>query len=335
MSSQFLGNSLLLEGVFIASTGTTCGPLEYRGPLGAYFDKSFDDYRCGQDSFEKAERKMLKDALDICLKRGQFKPKDIDLFIGGDLLNQITTVHYLARELPSPFIGIYGACSGFCLSMALASMIIEAGFVDRIVSMVSSHNATAERQYRYPIEYGVQKKATTTFTSTGAIATLLTHQKTDVRVEALTLGKVIDYSQNDPNDMGRAMAPAAFDTIMTHFQDLKRQFQDYDLVVTGDLSTYGHRILKEMLQRHKIDVLHYGDCGCMLYDVNHQDVFQGGSGCACSGLVTMGYLYSMLKEKKYKRILVVATGALLSPMMTFQKETIPCVAHAISLEAVE
>ena len=131
------------------------------------------------------------------------------------------------------------------------------------------------------------------------------------------------------------MAPAAYDTIITHFQDLKRSFQDYDLVVTGDLSTYGHKILKEMMQRHNIDVVRYNDCGCMLYDVNSQEVFQGGSGCACSGLVTMGYLYPLLKEKKYKRILVVATGALLSPMMTFQKDTIPCVAHAISLEVVE
>ena len=130
------------------------------------------------------------------------------------------------------------------------------------------------------------------------------------------------------------MAPAAYDTILSHFQDLKRSFKDYDLVVTGDLSTYGHKILKEMLQRHHIDVVHYNDCGCMLYDINKQDVFQGGSGCACSALVTMGHLYPLLKEKKYKRVLVVATGALLSPMMSAQKESIPCVAHAISLEVV-
>ncbi len=151
-----------------------------------------------------------------------------------------------------------------------------------------------------------------------------------MRVESITLGKVVDYSQDDPNDMGRAMAPAAYDTITTHFEDLKRSFQDYDLVVTGDLSTYGHKILKEMMQRHKIDVVHYNDCGCMLYDLQNQEVFQGGSGCACSGLVTMGHLYPMLKDKKYKRVLVVATGALLSPMMSAQKDTIPCVAHAIS-----
>jgi stage V sporulation protein AD len=334
MSSRFFGNSLKLENVYIASTGTTCGPLEFQGPLGSCFDKGFDDHYCGEESFEKAERKMLRDALDICLKRENMKYKDVDLYIGGDLMNQITTVHYLAREIPKPFIGIYSACSSFCLSMALSSLLIEGGFIHRAVSLVSSHNATAERQYRYPVEYGVQKKDTTTFTATGAIATLLTDEKTDVRVEAITLGKVVDYSQNDPNDMGRAMAPAAYDTILTHFQDLKRSFQDYDLVVTGDLSTYGHKILKEMLQRHKIDVVRYNDCGCMLYDLNQQEVFQGGSGCACSGLVTMGHLYPMLKEKKYKRVLVVATGALLSPILTFQKETIPCVAHAISLEVV-
>ena len=335
MSSHFLGNSIKLENVYIASTGTVCGPLEYQGPLGSSFDKGFGDYHCGEDSFEKAERKMLRDSLDICLKREKLKQKDIDLYIGGDLLNQITTVNYLARELPKPFVGIYGACSSFCLSMAMSSLLIKRILVDRFTPMLQSHNATAERQYRYPVEYGVQKKDTTTFTATGAISTLLTNQPTQVRVESITLGKVVDYSQDDPNDMGRAMAPAAYDTITTHFEDLKRSFQDYDLVVTGDLSTYGHKILKEMMQRHKIDVVHYNDCGCMLYDLQNQEVFQGGSGCACSGLVTMGHLYPMLKDKKYKRVLVVATGALLSPMMSAQKDTIPCVAHAISLEVVE
>ena len=167
------------------------------------------------------------------------------------------------------------------------------------------------------------------------MATLLTNQPSSVRVEAITLGKVIDYSQEDPNDMGRAMAPAAYDTLLQHFQDLKRSFQDYDLVVTGDLSTYGHQLLKEMLQRQHINVEHYNDCGCLLYDMTTQEVFQGGSGCACSALVTMGYLYPLLKKKKYKRILVIATGALLSPILSAQKESIPCVAHAISLEVVE
>ncbi len=335
MSSRFLGNSMLFDHVYVSNTGTTCGVVEANGPLGHYFDKSYQDYHCGEDSFEKAERKMLRDALDICLQKQHLKYKDIDLFIGGDLLNQITTVHYLARELPQPFIGIYGACSSFSLSSIVSSLLIEAGYFENILTLVSSHNATAERQYRYPIEYGIQKKETTTFTATGAIATHFTNKATDVRVEACTIGRVIDYLQDDPNDMGRAMAPSAYDTILQHFKDLKRSFDDYDLVVTGDLSSYGREILKEMLQRQKIDVKHYNDCGCMLYDINQQDVFQGGSGCACSGLVTMGYLYPLLKSKKYKRILVIATGALLSPMMSSQKESIPCVAHAISLEVVE
>lgn len=335
MSSHFLGNSLKLENVYIASTGTVCGPLEMNGPLGHCFDKSYDDYHCSEDSFEKAERKMLRDALDICLKRENMKMKDVDVYVGGDLLNQITTVNYLGRELPSPLIGIYGACSSFCLSTIISSLMIEGGFIDQSVSLVSSHNATAERQYRYPVEYGVQKKPTTTFTATGAVATLLSNRPSSVRVESLTLGKVVDYNQDDPNDMGRAMAPAAYDTILQHFQDLRRNFEDYDLVVTGDLSTYGHKILKEMLQRQHIDVIHYNDCGCMLYDNTKQEVFQGGSGCACSALVTMGHLYPLLKDKTYKRILVVATGALLSPMLSAQKESIPCVAHAISLEVVD
>lgn len=335
MSLHFLGNSVTLENVFIASSGTVCGPLEYLGPLGSDFDKSIQDYHYGEKSFEKAERKMLRDALDICLKRERLKYHDVDLYLGSDLLNQVTSVNYLAREIMKPFIGVYGACSGFALSLALGSLLAEAGFVDKVITMVSSHNASAERQYRYPVEYGVQKKPTTTFTATGAVATLLTSQKQHVKVEAITLGRVIDYEQTDANDMGRAMAPAAFDTLMNHFQDLKRSFHDYDLVVTGDLSMYGHQILKEMLQRQKIDVVRYNDCGCMLYDLSHQPVFQGGSGCACSALVTMGSLYPQLKDKKLKRILVVSTGALLSPMMSAQKESIPCIAHAISLEAVE
>lgn len=153
-----MGNSVKLENVYIASTGTTCGPLEYQGPLGTYFDKGFGDYHCGEDSFEKAERKMLRDALDICLKREKLKYKDIDLYMGGDLLNQITTVNYLAREIPKPFVGIYGACSSFCLSMAMSSLLIEGGFIEKAVAMVSSHNATAERQYRYPVEYGAQRR---------------------------------------------------------------------------------------------------------------------------------------------------------------------------------
>ncbi len=332
MSSRFFGNSCLIENVYIDSFGISAGVLEGEGPLKQYFDKIYEDHYCGEDSYEKGERKMMEDALEICLHKANKRDTDIDLYIGSDLLNQNVTFHYLTRNIPRPSFAVYGACSGFALSLSLASLLIDAQYQNNIMSLVSSHNATAERQYRFPVEYGIQKKDTTTFTATGAVATLLTNQKRDVRIESITLGRVIDYKQNDPNDMGRAMAPAAYDTIITHFKDLNRGFDDYDLVVTGDLSDYGHNLLLKMFEEKRIYPKNYDDCGRILYDINNQEVFQGGSGCACSAMVTMGYLYNQLINRKMKRILVVSTGALLSPMMTFQKDTIPCIAHAISLE---
>ncbi|MCD7839342.1 MAG: stage V sporulation protein AD [Erysipelotrichaceae bacterium] len=329
MSSHLLDNVYILEG------GSVCGILEHQGPLGKYFDKYYLDHYCHEKTLEKAERRMLRDALDICLSKTGLSDKDIDIYLGGDLMNQNTTVHYLARDLDKPFIGIYGACSSFTLSLALGSLLIEGGFADKVMSLVSSHNATAERQYRYPIEYGVQKKNMSTFTATGGVATCIGRMKTNIRIDAITLGRVIDYKQTDPNDMGRAMAPAAYDTFKHHMDELNRTVDDYDLIVTGDLSNFGLKLFKEMLKQDHIDTSNMNDCGCLLYDASKQNVYQGGSGCACSALVTMGYLYTLLKEKKLKHILVIATGALLSPIMTAQKESIPSVAHAISLEVVE
>lgn len=334
MSLRFLGNSLKLKNVYILETGITAGVLEHQGPLAKYFDLDYEDYYCNQSSYEKAERKMAEDALKICLKKTNLKESDIDVFIGGDLMNQNTTMNYLARDLTKPFIGIYSACSSFCLSVALASMFIEAGYFNYVMSLVSSHNLTAERQFRYPSEYGGQKRVTSTFTATGGVATLITSNVSKIRVESITLGKVIDYKQNDPNDMGRAMAPSAYDTITQHFKDLNRTYKDYDLIVTGDLSQYGSSILKEMLKKDDPFIDNYYDCGCMLYDVKNQPVFQGGSGCACSAMVSMGYIYQLMLKGTYKRVLIVATGALLSPLILAQKETIPAVAHAIVLEVV-
>ncbi len=334
MLSRFFGNSCLINGVYISSSGLTAGVMEGEGPLKQYFDKIYEDHYCHQDSYEQAERKMLEDALNICLEKEKLSSSDISLYIGSDLLNQNVTFHYLLRDIAKPSFAIYGACSGFALSTAIGSIFIDGQYVDNVMTLVASHNATAERQYRFPVEYGIQKRNTTTFTSTGAVATFLSNKKSDIKIESVTFGRVIDYNQNDPNDMGRAMAPAAFDTIQNHFKDLNRGFKDYDLIVTGDLSEYGHKLLMEMFARINIYPDNLDDCGRILYSKN-QEVFQGGSGVACSALVTMGYLYHQLIERKMKRILVVSTGALLSPMMTFQKETIPCVAHAISLEVVE
>ena len=321
-----------LHHVYLQSTGTCVGPDEHLGPLGQYFDQYFEDYYCHEKTFEKAERKMQQYAIQKCLQKIQMDKSEVDLFISGDLTNQITCSSYNASELDFPYIGIYGACASSCLGMALGSLLIEAQFFQNILVSVSSHNATAERQYRYPVEYGIQKPETTTFTATGSGAALLSSKESSIQVECVTLGKVIDYDQTNINDMGRAMAPAAYDTLKAHFADTNRSFKDYDLVVTGDLSYYGKEILIEMFKQDHQEVLNYNDCGVMLYDLKKQDVFLGGSGCACSALVTLGYIVEEMKKGRYKKVLVVATGALMSPITVMQKESIPAIAHAISLE---
>lgn len=323
-----------INNVYVLSSATVVGPDENNGPLNEYFDVYFDDYYCHQKTYEKAEREMQKLAINTCLQKAKLKIEDVDLMIGGDLTNQITASSYTATHFDVPYIGIYGACSTSCLSMAISSLLIESNQFETILAFVSSHNATAERQYRYPVEYGIQKAETTTFTATGSGAILLSNQPTDIKIESVTLGKSIDFSQTNVNDMGRAMAPAAYMTLKQHFKDTNRSFKDYDLVVTGDLSSYGKNILEKMFEEDHIKVENYNDCGVMLYDINKQDVFLGGSGCACSALVTYGYILEMLRQKKFKRVLIVATGALMSPITMMQKENIPSIAHAICLEGV-
>ena len=323
-----------INNVYVTSRATCVGPDENKGPLSEYFDVYFDDYYCHQKTFEKAERDMQKIAINTCLQKAKLKIEDIDLLIGGDLTNQITASSYTATNFNIPYIGIYSACSSSCLSIAIASLLIESNQFESVLTFVSSHNATAERQYRYPVEYGIQKPETTTFTATGAGAILLSNQPSNIKIESLTLGRSIDYKQTNVNDMGRAMAPAAYETLKQHFKDTNRSFEDYDLVVTGDLSNYGKTILETMFNKEGIKTSSYNDCGVMLYDISKQEVFQGGSGCACSALVTYGYILEMLAKKKFKRVLIVATGALMSPITTMQKENIPSIAHAISIEGV-
>lgn len=333
MSSSILGSSFVLHNVFIESVGTSAGKDESLGPLSKYFDIHYDNHYIGQKSYEQAELKMLEDAISRCFKKANKSYEEIDLFLGGDLNNQITSSNYMARKLKRPFIGLYSACSTIALALINASLLIEHHAIDDANVYVSSHNATAERQFRYPVEYGIQKRSTTTFTATGAVSVLLSNQPNKVRVESVTLGRVVDYNQSDPNDMGRAMAPCAYDTLKRHLEDLNRKGTYYDIILTGDLSHYGKTILEAMMQGN-VEYKEYNDCGCLLYDPS-QDVFQGGSGPTCSGLVTFGYIYQAMLEGKYHRVLIIPTGALLSPVMTNQKESIPCIAHAFSLEVVK
>lgn len=322
--------------VYVKDATTVAGPYEKKGPLKDYFDKTYDDLYFGEDSWEKAEIKLVKDSLNLLLKKTSFTKDDIDLVIGGDLLNQISASTYGTNGYGKSFIGIYGACSSSVLGMIIGSNFIDDKRVDNVVVTISSHNMSSEKQFRNPTEYGAPKPKSATFTATGSASVLLTNKKSNIKVESATLGKIIDYEQNDPNDMGRVMAPAAITTLKKHLDDLDRSADYYDLILTGDLGRYGKDILKDyMAVNYDIELDNYDDCGAMLYDyATQEEVLAGGSGPVCSALVNFGYVFNQMKKKKIKRVLLIATGALFSPTLLYQKENINSIAHAISLEAV-
>ena len=261
--------------------------------------------------------------------------KDVGLFIGGDLLNQISSSNYIMRDYDVPFIGTYAACAASSINIILASIFIDNNYYNNILVFTSSHYNTAERQYRFPIEYGVQKKETSTYTVTGSGAVVLSKDKSNIRVSTVTIGRVIDFGLNNVNDFGSAMAIAAYDTFKRHLSDLNIDSSHYDLVLTGDLSSIGKKIFERLLKEDNIQLKEYDDCGLIVYDINKQNVFAGGSGCACSMITVFSYIVEKMKNKEYKKVLVIATGALLSNTIMNQKETIPTIAHAYSLEVVE
>ncbi len=320
--------------VYVQAAATACGPLEAQGPLAGCFDVSFDDVYCEEKTYESAERRLLQEAVESAMRKAKLSQEDLEVAVGGDLINQLGTSHYFMRSMNVPFLGVYGACSNSTLSSLCAAAFVEGGFANLALTFTSSHNATAERQFRFPNEYGVQKPPTTTFTATGAGAMILGRKKDTIRLTQGTMGKVVDFDYKNANDMGSAMAPAAFDTIQAHFQNTGTSFADYDLIATGDLSKIGHEILIDLFCHENKDPLgKLIDCGCILYDQKAQAVFSGGSGCACSSLVTIAWLFEKMRQKKLKRVMVVATGALLSPILIQQKESIPCVAHALVYES--
>ena len=292
------------KNVYINETSTITGPYEKKGPLNNFFDKSYDDLYFGEDSWEKAEIKLVRDSIHMLLKKNGLKKEEIDLVIGGDLLNQITATTYGAYGVGKGFIGIYGACSNSVLGMIIGSNFIESKNINNALVCVSSHNMSSEKQFRNPTEYGAPKPHSATFTSTGSASCLLTNKKNSVRIDCATIGRIIDYNQNDPNDMGRVMAPAAIDTLKRHFEETGRDPSYYDLILTGDLGMYGKEIVKDyMLNTYDIDLYsNYNDCGVMLYDLDRQEeVLAGGSGPVCSALVNFGYIFDELKKKKYNQ----------------------------------
>lgn len=320
----------------ILNTASIVGPKESEGPLSIYFDKKFDDALYDQNTFEKAESKMITDTVDTLLSKIPTDNSTIDYIFAGDLLNQCIATGYAVRELNMPFFGLYGACSTFVESMILASSFVNAGYGKKIINTASSHFCSSERQFRMPLEQGTQRSPSQQWTVTGCGAALIT-ENTDSHkcpvVTYATVGKIVDMGIKDIANMGAAMAPAAFDTIMTHLEDTKRRPDYYDLILTGDLGTLGSKILIDLLKNKGIDIsTNHNDCGKLIFDIETQDMHAGGSGCGCCATVFSGYIYELLKTKKINKVLVVATGALMSPVSLGQGESIPSIAHAIAIE---
>lgn len=320
----------------IISTGVTGGPFEANGNLADDFDILHEDLWMGQDSYEKAHRLLLEEAVTTALKKGNLEQDKLQFFLAGDLINQITPTSFTARTFKVPYMGLFGACSTSMEGLALASFLINYQGAQYILTGASSHNAAVEKQFRYPTEYGGQKPPTAQWTVTGAGTAILTKNsgnKEHPFTTSATIGKVVDMGLSDPFNMGGAMAPAAADTIEAHFRDLKRSPDYYDLIVTGDLSRIGHEIAFDLLNKNgvKLSQEQFKDCGMMIYK-EEQPVQAGASGAGCSAAVLYGHLLNQMKKGVYKKILMVATGALLSPLSFQQKETIPCIAHAVSIE---
>ena len=321
----------------VLAWASVAGQKEKIGPYGGQFDYIIPDELNGEQSFEAAERSMLETAVKLCAEHGRCTLKDVNMLLAGDLLNQIISAGFAARNLGIPFYGLYGACSTMSESLSIGGMIADGGFADRLICATCSHFCTAERQYRMPLELGTQRTPTAQWTVTGSGAVMLvggaSARHAPVVLTHTTCGKVIDMGVTDSNNMGAAMAPAAADTILAHMSDLRRSFEDYDLVVTGDLGRLGRDILIELLKQEGLAVVEEKlmDCGCEIF-APEQDTHCGGSGCGCSASMLSAHILPEIAAGRLRRVLFMATGALLSPTSSMQGESVPGVAHAVVFE---
>lgn len=322
----------------IISTGSAVGPKEKEGPLSSFFDTTVEDVYFGEKTFEKAESKFMGEAIDIALKKANLTLDKVDYMFAGDLLNQCISSGYTARNLSIPFLGLYGACSTFAESTILAASFVNAGYAYNAIACASSHFCASERQFRLPLEQGTQMTPTSQWTVTGSGANLIAKYTEDMKdnfphITLATPGKVIDLGITDIANMGAAMMPAAFDTLVTHFEDTKRSPDYYDLIITGDLGSLGSKLLIEQLKNYGYDISkNHMDCGVKIFDCETQETHMGGSGCGCSASVFTGYIYTLLKTKQVNKVLLIATGALMSPVSLGQGESIPGIAHAVAIE---
>ncbi len=321
----------------IVGSAAIVGKKEGKGPLRDEFDQIIEDDLFGEETWEKAESRFQYTAADLAIQKAGLTPSQIDAALGGDLLNQIMAASMAARELHTPFIGLYGACSTMAESLCMASMLVDGGYLRHAVCTVSSHFCTAERQYRFPLEYGNQRPPTAQWTVTGAGSAVVSSDEklpAICRSTHLTLGRIVDMAIKDANNMGAAMAPAAADTLQRHLADLNRSPADYDLIITGDLGRVGHDLLVTLMQERgtPLDERKYIDCGLEIFSPD-QDTHAGGSGCGCSAVTLCSYILHRFQRGELHRVLFMATGALLSPTSNQQGDTIPGIAHAIVLEA--
>lgn len=317
----------------IIATSTICGPKESQGNLGEYVETRLNDDRFGEETYEKAECKMLSHVIEGSVKNAKMKFEDVDCLISGDLLNQIISSSFSAREIGVPYLGIYNACSTMSEALAISAVLVDGGYMNTTVAATGSHFSTAERQYRYPLELGSVRPPQSQWTVTGAGSAVISVKRgTYPRITHATIGKVTDYGVTDVNNMGAAMAPAAFRSIYNHLKDTDRSPDYYDLILTGDLGALGSRLLKHLTHEKGFDIeSNHVDCGEMIYNIDEEE-YQGGSGAGCSAVVFNSYIYKNMVEKKFNKVLFVATGALLSTVSSQQGESIPAIAHAIAIE---
>ncbi len=326
--------SIYIDNVYIKAYSAVAGENESKGFFGKYFDRILEgsDSLFGTKSFEQAEKKMMLESLMLTANKADISFDDIDLFTGGDLLNQIISTAYNARDIKIPFLGLYNACSTICEAVIVASMAISGGFTDNAISAVSSHFGSAERQFRAPNELGTPKPPSAQNTVTASSSILLSSEVSNLRIVSATIGKVIDFGINDANNMGAAMAPSAASTILTHIENREKAVNDYDLIITGDLGNFGSEMLCEMCQKCGYDISEkHLDCGSMMYRKSGKNPYSGGSGCACGASALCSYFLPQMENGKYRRILFCATGALHSPVSIGQGESIPGISHAIEI----
>lgn len=319
--------------ISVYEAASIVGPKEGEGPLRDCFDEVRDDIMSGEDTWEKAESVFIRDTIELLINKANVEISEIDYILAGDLLNQSISTTFGIKGFERPFFGIFGACSTIGEGMGLAAIILDGGFADKVIVSASSHFCAAEKQFRFPLELGTQRTPTSSWTVTGNGSVLLSIGGRAPYVTGITTGKIVDLGIKDVNNMGASMAPAAADTLINHFHDFNCKPSDYDIIVTGDLGHIGRELVVQMLEKEGYDLSsNYTDCGIEIFDRETQDTHAGGSGCACSAVTFAGRYLQKLRNKEIKKMLLIPTGALISPTSSQQGQSMPGIAHAVIIE---